>query len=842
LGKFEEKFLNVARIYEYLRFTLRQNFFKMAKNKPISQAKEVSLYPDIFASLHPYWNWISLLMISFVSFFIFYDFLIQEKLFLFKDIGSDTLNGVWPYHYLYAKYLHSIGIPKWSFQEGMGQSIFSGWLRDPFEMIAYIIGTSGIPQIFIYIEVLKIILAGWVFYFFLRMWKISPLVATLGGLMFAYSGFMIIGACWYLFTYEGLMMALMLYGFEKIYQEKNGWWFFLSIVGISISMPFDLYLFGIFFLTYILFRIWLDKNFNWQNLKPVAVKVVVFGIAGILVTGPFFLETLNQLFNSPRGTGENSYASMLSSQPMFRLIDKLQFGTFVMRQFSSDLLGTGNQFSGWYNFLEAPVSYSSILSLLLFPLSFSYLNKHQRKVFFVFLGIWLFALIFPYFRTLVWAFTGDYYRGFSMFFVIIFVLYASIALDNFLRNGKLNVLLLISTLVFLLILLHYDYFKGTPNMAGMIPKKDDSVLTIVQFFLLLYVVLLLLMHFIKQQWITILLAISLVLELIVLDRLSVTRRDVMYVKELNEKVSYNDYTVDAVNWIKQQEKNLFYRIDKAGYYSSGAMHGSLNDNRIQGYYTTSNYNSFAQLNYVRYFKTMGVISKNNEYESRWIPGLVGHPLLEAQNTVHYVLIKALIPPQWKLMFDSLGMQGDVKILKHKYALPFGYTYSRMMKLSDFEKFQPYKKEIIAFQTAVLDDSTFIRLYNQIPQYNLKDTVIVDNFTFNTLQRLKDTLSAEHLELEHFSENYIKGKIKVSQNKLLYLSFPYDIGWYFKINGQPASAFRINGGMTGLYLPKGEYTIEMEFHLPYASKGLVLTSLGILLLGFWNIFGKKFVAK
>lgn len=85
------------------------------------------------------------------------------------------------------------------------------------------------------------------------MWKLSPLVATIGALMFAYSGFMIIGACWYLFTYEGLMMALLLYGFEKIYQEKQGWWFFLGIIGIGVSMPFDLYLFGIFLLSYIFF-------------------------------------------------------------------------------------------------------------------------------------------------------------------------------------------------------------------------------------------------------------------------------------------------------------------------------------------------------------------------------------------------------------------------------------------------------------------------------------------------------------------------------------------------------------------------------------------------------------
>jgi len=136
------------------------------KKSQLSVDKGMDVYPVFIEKLHPYWNWISLIIITIVGILIFSDFVFQEKLFLFKDIGSDTLNGVWPYHYLYAKFLHEIGIPRWSFQEGMGQSIFSGWLRDPFELIAYLIGPSSIPRIFIYIELLKIVLAGWVFYFF----------------------------------------------------------------------------------------------------------------------------------------------------------------------------------------------------------------------------------------------------------------------------------------------------------------------------------------------------------------------------------------------------------------------------------------------------------------------------------------------------------------------------------------------------------------------------------------------------------------------------------------------------------------------------------------------------
>ena len=811
----------------------------MSKKKPPNiNTQQQNIYPTIIEKGHPYWNWISVLIITIVGIFIFSDFVFQEKLFLFKDIGSDTLNGVWPYHYLHAKYMHTTGIPQWSFQEGMGQNIFSRWLRDPFQIITYLFGTSVIPKIFIYIELLKIILAGWVFYFFLRMWTLSPLSSTLGALMFAYSGFMIIGACWYLFTYEGLMMALLLWGFEKLYQEKNGWWFFLSITGIAVSMPFDLYLFGTFFSIYIVFRLWIDKNFDRQSLKPLFFRLMLFGIAGILIAGPFFTETLHLLLNSPRGSSENSSVAYFASQPMFRLIDKLQFGTFIMRQFSSDLMGSGTQFSGWYNFLEAPVSYSSILSLILLPFCFIYSDKHERKVFLTLLILWFFTLIFPYFRTLIWAFTGEYYRGYSMFFVILFSWYSSRAFERIIRCGQLPVSILVFTLLALLLLLHYDYFKNTRNMSGNLPQIDSSVFTIVHIFLILYTVLLFLLNQLKKSWIVISIALLLMTELIVLNRFTVTRRDVMYVRELKEKTNYNDYTIEAVQWIKQHEKDMFYRIDKVGYYSSGAIHGSLNDNQIQGFYTTSNYNSFAQLNYVRYFKTMSIISKNNEIEARWVPGLAGHPLLECQNQVKYVLMKAPIPPQWNMMFDSLSTQGDVKILKNKYVLPFLYTYHKINKLSDFEKIQPAKKEIITFQTAVLDDTTYYKLYSHIPSYVLSDTSMANNFTFDLLEKWRDSLSAEHLQLETFSENYLKGRLEVKSHKILYLSIPYDKGWHIKLNDKETPTFRINGGMTGIFLPKGNYSVELEFHLPYAYKGLIMSGLGVILMIGVMIFQRK----
>ena len=85
------------------------------------------------------------------------------------------------------------------------------------------------------------LLTNYLDYLFLKQLKVSNFSATIGALLFSFSGFMIIGSCWYVFTYEAFTLAMALLGFE-LYFQKNKWLVFvLSIALIGISMPFNLY-------------------------------------------------------------------------------------------------------------------------------------------------------------------------------------------------------------------------------------------------------------------------------------------------------------------------------------------------------------------------------------------------------------------------------------------------------------------------------------------------------------------------------------------------------------------------------------------------------------------------
>ena len=804
-----------------------------------------TIVSDFFENLGNKSYFLALSLIIFIAFFVFKDFLLLKNVFQFKDIGSDTLNGMYPYYHHYADYIQKNGWPQWSFAEGMGQGILSGFLRDPFQLIAMLIGPQSMPKIFIYIIVLEIIIAGSIFYFFLKALKTTNYSAIIGTLLFSFCGFMIIGSCWYLFTFEALNVALLLLGFERIYQ-KNKWFLFsLGIFLAAISFPVNLFTYGLFILFYGAFRFLQENDFDKKKFFGLYGKLIMAGAIGLLISGPFLLENIFQVLESPRGSGGDSYFDKLANSPMFATSNKVEFGTSVMRMLSSDILGSGNNFSGIQNFLEAPFSYCGLISLLLMSQIFPLISKNLRKWYIALLIIWLTPTFFPYFRYAFWLFSGDYYRAYSFFLSLVFILFSVHALDLILKHKKVNLIALISTLILWLILSSISYKSNItyPNGQQGIQelKSDDTIAFFVRIFLVFYAILIFMLGKYKNTTnIKYILLIIIVFELTYLSQFSANRRNIVSVIDLKEKIGYNDYSIEAIKYIKENDKS-FFRVDKS-YFSGGAMHGSITDHKVHSYYGTSSYNSFAQINYINYMRAYNVIDKNNEFASRWVDGLISRPFLESLNHVKYVLTKDVSKnPVWLNTHDSVAKFGDVVVLKSKFNLPLGYTYNQYISQTDFDLLSTIQKDLVSLKACVLSDQELSNAIG-LKRLALKDTIELNQFTWDFLKNAVDSLKNESLKTSLFSENKIEGNISVSKNKIMYFSFPKDKGWHLKLDGKETETILVNNGMTGIYLSSGKHSINLEYHSRFIYKGLILSLVGIIIAGiFWFLIKKNKVA-
>jgi hypothetical protein len=784
------------------------------KNKPSKSIASGAL--NIFDNKGSRPLLVALGLIAFICLVVFRDFLFSGKLYLFKDIGSDTLDIFYPIICGISDHLHQHMLPTWTFNFGMGQNIFPSLLNDPFNLLVYFGNRESIMHLMIYKELAKILLVGLMFFYYIRALKLLNYTAITGSLFASFCSYMVIGSAWYVFSTDVFNFVLLLLSFELLFSGRKWFLFPVAIFFIAASQPFNLYVYGLFIAGYALFRHLHAQPFNAKTLGILYLQMAGLSAVGLLLSAPFLAESLAQMLHSARGSGSYSYANNLSHSSLFSLPGGEESGTAILRFFSGDLAGTGSDFKGWTNYLEAPMFYCGLPCLLLMPQVFSFLDKRLKKTFIVFISIIVLPLFFPYLRHALWLFSGDYYRAYALFVVFTILYYALAALDNIISQRKINLKALIATLVILLILLHLPYspeqFSADTNLSAFVTAMLVGYTALIYF----------MSKAGSASYLHYIFLGVIVVELSFLSNISVNSRDALTTAELAEKTGYNDYTVEALKYISDHDHS-FYHIDKT-YASAPTIHYSYNDGMVQGYRGTSAYHSFNQPGFINYLQLMGLVT--SEKDIRWAGSFDDRFILESINTVKYMLAKKDINQMWEYVCDPPVTFGGLRLYHNKFALPLGFTYSRFIKNSDFRKLSDYQKDFVSLKACVVDDNDVNKITG-LPEFSLRDTLPVGPFDIEAYRRDILTLGKDTLTPELFNETTIKGRINSTAGKMMYLSVPADGGWHLKVDGKTQERIVLSSGMTGIYLPKGAHTIEMNFELQYAGKAAILSLLGML---------------
>jgi len=396
-------------------------------------------------------------------------------------------------------------------------------------------------------------------------------------------------------------------------------------------------------------------------------------------------------------------------------------------------------------------------------------------------------------------------------------MFATRAISYIEQQGKLNKITLIITVAFLLILLY------SPN-AQLKQGINTGLRSFAAFLVLTYSVLLFGLtqkSNIKNSSKVAILVLC-VLELFVNSNITINKRDVMTKQLLEAKVGYNDYTVESINYLKSIDKS-FFRVNKE--YSSGmAIHGSINDAKVQGFYGTPSYFSFNQKNYIRFLGDLNVIDVSDENSTRWAKGLADRPILFSLCAGKYWLSKRTDNTLNGMGMDSINTFNDVRVYKNKYALPFGLTYNKVISHTDFMKFSSSQKDFAMLRSCVIDDED-LQNFASLQKFNAADTL--QPITFDNYATYGHELKKDNFSVAKFSENHITGTVNTTEPKILFFSFPYDAGWKGTVNGQEVKLYRLNCGLTGLITQKGNNEVELRFTPRFKREGTIVSIIALL---------------
>src|SRR5262249_8347581 len=145
-----------------------------------------------------------------------------------------------------------------------------------------------------------------------------------------------------------------------------------------------------------------DRDWSAGAYARLISKIIVLATLGAAVSSVFLFENVSQLFESPRVGGNVSYASRLRSQRVLAPATPEELSSMALRLFSNDLQGTGSDFRGWGNYLESPILYVGLITLLTAPQFLVSLKRRPRRIYLGLISICVVGLIFPYFRLVFW--------------------------------------------------------------------------------------------------------------------------------------------------------------------------------------------------------------------------------------------------------------------------------------------------------------------------------------------------------------------------------------------------------------------------------------------------------
>lgn len=132
-----------------------------------------------------------------------------------------------------------------------------------------------------------------------------------------------------------------------------------------------------------------------------------------------------------------------------------------------------------------------------------------------------------------------------------------------------------------------------------------------------------------------------------------------------------------------------------------------------------------------------------------------------------------------------------------------------------------KRDVIAVNLGIRQAGTCSLHFHKSHTYKLKEMEIYGISESFIKEQTKKRRKESMTDIKQ-STNCIKGRISVSEDKILQLAVPYSRGWHIFVDGKKAKSFASSVAYTGIFLEKGEHTVEMHYISPWIIPGTVLS--------------------
>lgn len=796
------------------------------------------------------------LLLSASCSFIFRDYLYGNDLMIFNDIGSDTWQQYIMNYTSIVNHLRDGSFSLWDFNNGLGINQFNFNLFDPFLMLLYGVGVVlGPAHMLLYInviQILKIMVAAFAFYWFLSQFSFSVPSKMITSYAYALNGFLLVWGQHYQFGTVVIYFPLMLLFCEKFIQKKKGKALFPVMVFLcGIYSVYFTYMCLAATGLYLLFRILMLDGLTWKERIQRFLLGCAEMIMGVGMSLVVFLPMAEVLLDVSSRLESDGTGLLDFLRQCFTPYSRKFYLSMLKRMFSSNLqngygLAKGPQ-QYVMNYYEDPVLFCSTLAVFLnvqflAVLRKADMTKRAKRVLYGVAALILVGTALPVGGTVFNYFTLPTQR-YTFVLMTVFLLLMAWMWDYMRKGGKLNLVLILAVTA----LMGWAYWCGYEQAGFQEYRTNILILTVTG---ILTAVCLTLLCFLKDTQIrnVILGVIGVVLVVNVVseggtnyqNRVTMKKTDVPAEVMVQETQRYEEmrtsddkeikyraeiekpqdffremYRVDladCLNYLKENDPT-FYRVEKD--YISGTV--SM-DSSGQGYRGISTYNSVMNGNVKEFVETCYpelFFADHNHYtfwnnvDDNWLAAFLG---------VKYILSGNGEPDETK--YKLLDQVGSLYIHENVLDAQTAHFYTQDISEESLKELctEENREELLG-EAIALEDGTEIGDASEIQTLKSEEQETAE-------QNSSVTLDAPQ------KDSVVTGSVHAEADGYALFMIPYEKGWSLTIDGEKAELLRGDIGFLACEVPEGDHTILLTFEAP----GLKAGTIGSVL--FWILFAQS----
>lgn len=625
------------------------------------------------------------------KYLVFYPFVLYSKSFVMYN------DGLWQHFtalMYYGKWLRSIpkallhgaglSIPLWDFSIGYGNDVITTFafycLGDPLALLSAIVPAKHTEQLYNFLVVLRLYLAGIAFSLYCIKHKKNKVATLAGALVYSFCGWAMYGGTRHpFFANPMIYLPILMLGFDKVFKKDSPILFILSVAVAAMSNFYFFYMLVIFLIIYALYCFFTTEHEDaTREFLSLLGRSMLYGCIGVAIAGVIFSPIVIAAVNTPR-TGNTVFDLVYS-----RLYYEQSFAAFITTDIDS--LSWREQ------------AYAAPALLAVFAL---FTRKDKRALKIVFVLLTLFFLI-PAAGNVLNGFKYASNRWSWAYSALVAYILVDEWDDLVHADQRTKVVLTVASLSYMFCAMLATHGRTQGFFAA----------AVVLFVSLCAILLLSDVQELRNQSANALQVALLTLVLIAVAinggyRFGLTQRN--YVdRYVNKGEAYKKVTNKTdTKLAKLSRESGFQRYDRE---STHIMNTSV----IRNGYTVESYWSLTSPYVIQFMSEM-------EMSGKWLPSryhdLDARAYLEKIAAVKYYLADTYGHEPYAYRF--LQDKGEKSIYADTNALPLGYTYGTYIPRSVYDKLPSYDKQQAVMQGAVLDDEVLGSLPESVTQADVE---------------------------------------------------------------------------------------------------------------------------